>query len=74
MLYTETVTIGGRQYRRTYSDTHKIARDGVEYDEAVDPIDAELIYTETDTPLEDIESAEADSNKEIIDILTGAAE
>ena len=49
MLYTETVTIGGRQYRRTYSDTHKIARDGVEYDEAIDPVDTDRTYTETDT-------------------------
>ncbi len=50
MLYTETVTIGSRQYRRTYSDTYKIARDGIEYDEAIDPIDTERTYTETDTP------------------------
>lgn len=50
MIQTETVTIGGRQYRRTYSDTHKIARDGVEYDEAIDPVDTDRMYTETDTP------------------------
>lgn len=50
MLYIETVTIGGRQYRRTYSDTYKIARDGVEYDEAIDPIDIDRTYIETDTP------------------------
>ncbi len=50
MIRTETVTIGGRQYRRTYSDTHKIARDGVEYDEAIDPVDTDREYTETDTP------------------------
>ena len=49
MLYTETVTIGGRQYRRTYSDTYKIARDGIEYDEASEPIDTDRTYTETDT-------------------------
>ena len=50
MIQTETVTIGGRQYRRTYSNTYKIARDGVEYDEAVDPVDTDREYTETDTP------------------------
>ena len=55
MLYTETVTIGGRQYRRTYSDTYKIARDGVEYDEAIDPVDTDREYTETDTPKIDME-------------------
>ena len=49
MLYTETVTIGSRQYRRTYSYTYKIARDGIEYDEAIDPMDTERTYTETQT-------------------------
>lgn len=52
MLYTETVTIGGRQYRRTYSDTYKIARDGIEYDEAIDPVDTDRKYTETATEKE----------------------
>lgn len=50
MLYTETVTIGGRQYRRTYSDLYKIARGGIEYDEAIDPDGTDRTYTETDTP------------------------
>ena len=54
-MNTETVTIGGRQYRRTYSDTHKIARDGIEYDEAIDPVDTDREYTETDTPKIDME-------------------
>ena len=55
MIQTETVTIGGRQYRRTYSDTYKIARDGIEYDEAIDPVDTDREYTETDTPKIDME-------------------
>mgnify|MGYP005769643929 CR=1 FL=1 len=49
MIYTEMIDINGRKLRRTYSDIYKIARDGVEYDEAVDPIDTDRTYTETDT-------------------------
>ena len=55
MIQTETVTIGGRQSRRTYSDAYKIARAGVEYDEAIDPVDTDREYTETDTPKIDME-------------------
>lgn len=37
---------------RTYSDAgFKIKRDGVIYDEAVDPIDSGRVYTETDIPI-----------------------
>lgn len=36
---------------RTYSDAgFKIERDGVVYDEAIDPADLNRIYTETDEP------------------------
>lgn len=49
MIHTEMIEINGRRLRRTYSDTYKIARDGVEYDEAIDPIDTDRTYTETDT-------------------------
>lgn len=38
---------------RTYSDSLvKIERDGVRYDEAIDPADAGRVYTETDDPVE----------------------
>lgn len=38
---------------RTYSDkAMKIERDGVRYDEAVDPADAGRVYTETDEPID----------------------
>lgn len=52
MIYTEVITINGKQYKRTYSDTYTIERDGVEYYEAVDPLDSDREYTETDNPLE----------------------
>ena len=48
MIITETVTINGTQYLHTYSDDGKtILRDGVEYDEAYDPINMGRTYTET---------------------------
>lgn len=41
---------------RTYSDAGmKIERGGIRYDEAIDPIDKNRIYTETDEPIETIE-------------------
>ena len=48
---------------RTYSDSgFKIERDGVLYDEAIDPADLNRIYTETDEPREVLEdeATEAD--------------
>lgn len=65
MIYTETITIRGKQYKRTYSDTHMIMRDGVEYVEAVDPIDADRVYTESTTPLPEISAQDA------LDIIVG---
>ena len=60
MIYTDTIVLNGRQYTRTYSDTHYIERDGVEYEEAIDPIDSGRVYTETDRPLESDEATESD--------------
>jgi hypothetical protein len=38
---------------RTYSDAGmKIERDGVRYDEAIDPAELDRQYTETDEPIE----------------------
>ena len=52
MIYTETVEIRGRKFVRTYSDTYRVMRDGLEYDEAIDPIDSGRTYTESNTPLD----------------------
>lgn len=64
MIYTEIIELRGRQFRRTWSDTHMVARDGAEYEEAVDPIDSGRTYTEG-TPLGDLTAEEA------LAILTG---
>lgn len=56
MIQTETITIGPRQLIRTYSDAGmKIERDGIRYDEAVDPIGTGRTYTETDERIEVLE-------------------
>ena len=55
MIYVETATIGGKEYKRTYSDTYTIQRDGVEYSEAIDPIDSDREYTETENKLPEFE-------------------
>lgn len=52
MIFVETITINGRQYVKTYSDTYYVTRDGAEYAEAIDPVDSGRTYTESATPLE----------------------
>jgi hypothetical protein len=59
MIHVETITLNGRRYTRTYSDTHYIERDGVEYEEAIDPIDSGRVYTESKTPLPELTDSEA---------------
>ena len=49
MVKTEVVTIGGKNYQHTYSDANKmITRDGDMYEDAIDPIDSDRVYAETD--------------------------
>ena len=54
MTYTETVTIKDKKYKRTYSDTYTIERDGVEYSDAIDPMNSDRVYTETTNRIESI--------------------
>lgn len=68
MIRTEQVTIGGREFTRTYSDAGlTVVRDGVAYDEALDPTELGRTYTEG-LPID------ADEATEILGILTGEAE
>lgn len=70
MIRTETVTIGGKAFIRTYSDKGMMIYGGspeADYAEALDPADLGRTYTETDIPIEQDE-AEAE---EIVNILTG---
>lgn len=69
MIKTETLTIGGKQFIRTYSDKGMMIHGGspeADYSEALDPADLGRTYTETDIPIEDETSAE-----DILNILTG---
>lgn len=70
MIKTKIVEINGRKLLHTWSDEDfTILRDGVEYEEAYDPIDTGRVYTETDIPIESESDAE-----EILNILLGGAE
>jgi len=69
MIKTESVTIGGKQFIRTYSDKGMMIHGGspeADYSEALDPAELGRTYTETDIPIEDEATAE-----EIVEILTG---
>lgn len=48
MINTENIIINGKEFIRTYSDNgYMVERDGVQYDEAIDPIGFDRVYTET---------------------------
>ena len=69
MIKIETLTIGGKQFIRTFSDKGMMIHGGspeADYSEALDPAELGRTYTETDIPVEDEATAE-----EIVEILTG---
>ena len=59
MVVTERIEINGIQYIRTTSTVGNVARDGAVYDEAIDPIGSDLIYTEVPVEVTQDEIAEA---------------
>ena len=55
MIKTETITIGEKQFIRTYSDRGMMIHGGMpeaDYSEALDPAELGRTYTETDIPIE----------------------
>lgn len=49
MIVTESLTINGRAFVKTYSDSgYMVERDGVRYSEAIDPAEFGRTYMETD--------------------------
>lgn len=71
MIKTETITIGEKQFIRTYSDKGMMIHGGMpeaDYSEAIDPAELGRTYTETDIPIE------GDTAEAIVDILTGVSE
>lgn len=73
MIIVETVIINGTEYQRTYSDLGvKIEREGVRYDEAIDPMGIGREYTETDEPIEGEEASDIVAEKaRAYDIIVG---
>jgi hypothetical protein len=72
MIRTETITIGGKAFIRTYSDSHRYVVGGVpegEYAEAIDPAELGRTYTEGDIMPDDDGEAQ-----ELLDIITGVIE
>ena len=56
MIRQETITEKGIQYDHTYSDAgFMIERDGVQYTDAIDPLDSGRVSTETDIPIEPVD-------------------
>ena len=54
MIKTENIIVDGKQLIRTYSDAgFYIERDGVIYNEAVDPLNTSRTYEESDIYIED---------------------
>lgn len=75
MIKSETITINGRTFVRTYSDANRMIRQdstGVVYAEAYDPADSGRTYSETDEEI----PTEADSAdyKTAFEIITGEIE
>ena len=65
MIKTELIMIDERQLRRTWSDAgFLIERDGAVYSEAVDPVEFDRVYTETDIPVEPESTDEISSASE----------
>lgn len=53
MIKTESLTINGKSFIRTYSSSgYMVERDGIRYSEAIDPAELNRTYTETDEPIE----------------------
>ena len=68
MIIIETITIDGREFTHTYSDTFKIRKVGTDeiYEDAMDMLDFQ--YEETDIPL-DTQPPTEDELKDALSIL-----
>ena len=70
MIQTETLEIGGKQFVKTYSDSGRyVVRDGVSYDEAIDPAELGRTYAEGD-----LIPVDGDEAGEVLDILLGGTD
>lgn len=59
MVIKEVITINETEFNHTYSDLgFYIECEGVEYSDAIDPIDIEREYVETDNKIASIQTTE----------------
>lgn len=74
MIKTESLTINGKSFIHTYSDSgYMVERDGIRYSEAIDPAEFNRQYTETDDPIEGEDMSETEMKAAAYDILVGDA-
>lgn len=72
MIKTENMTINGKSFVKTFSDSgYMVERDGIRYSEAIDPAELNRLYTETDKPIEGEDMTETEMKAEAYDILVG---
>lgn len=70
MIVTEQMEVGGKQFVKTYSDSGRyVVRDGVSYDEAIDPAGLGRTYAEGD-----LIPVDGDDAGEVLDILLGGSD
>jgi hypothetical protein len=56
MIVTEIILIENEEFQHTYSDAgFYIKRDGIQYEDAMDPVDSGRTYIETDIKIPVIE-------------------
>ena len=75
MIVRENLTINGKEFIKTFSNAgYMIERDGIRYDEAIDPAELNRQYTETDELLQYEDMTETEEKAEAYDILMGVKE
>lgn len=66
MIVREIITINGKDFLHTYSDSGMlIERDGVMYSDAIDPIESGRTYTESSMSIEEYNSIMAEREADI---------
>ena len=74
MILTDTIDIRGETYLKTYSDNGMmIERDGVKYDEAIDPVGSNRIYSESSDAI-NVALTKEEEKAVAYDILLGLEE
>ena len=75
MIVIENLTIRGRAFKKTYSDSgYMVERDGIRYTEAVDPAEMGRTYIETDERITYYDEDKVEQKDAAYDILLGLEE